>query len=154
MMITSLQHVLLKICVQFLFLWPYFDKIISLKKEPRQHFPTGIKTFLCLRTFLKKKKKQKGKLSSKNETRMRFSPFTAHFPLRLLKPSRTQIRARPCSRSLAWVLSKKDCGSAGCPLMEARTPASLTSPLKVCVGGFCWATFQPIYKRHTSNICV
>lgn len=54
------------------------------------------------------------------------------FPFRLLAPWWTPIRVQPCLRSLLWLHNKGDYGSAGCPPTEARTPASLTSPSKVC----------------------
>lgn len=69
------------------------------------------------------------------------------FCLRPLAPSWTRIRVQPCLRSLIWVLNKEDCGSAGCPPMGARTPASSTSPLKVCVCAFFWVRFP----AHNSN---
>lgn len=80
---------------------------------------------------------------------MWFSPCFAlvfcvlYFTLRLLTLSWTQIKVQPFLRSLVWVLSKEGCGSAGCPPMEARTPASSTSPLKVrvCVDPF-WVKFK------------
>lgn len=55
----------------------------------------------------------------------------ANFPHRPTKPSLSRIEAQPCLRSIVWVLSRVDYGSAGCQPREARTPASSTSLLKV-----------------------
>lgn len=81
----------------------------------------------------------------------------SHFPsfsLRPLKQFRSRIGAQPCLRSLHWVLNKGDCGSAGCPPMEAGTLASSTLLLKVWVWNYLWAVLTCVCTKGTfCHIC-
>lgn len=83
---------------------------------------------------------------SRHRTWKDFSPcimwslWVMYFALRPPGLSWTRIKVRPCLRFLDWQLSKGDCGSAGCPPVEATTPASSISPLKVW-GFFCCCCF-------------